>query len=416
MKVLLSLFFVFSLLFARDATIDVIKKADSLPTIAIEDSTVDYDEAFKLKFYKMMMGDLNVLSIFNVEKNYKKVPFEASRVDVTNKDMSYVLRYKLINETDGSFGINVKLISKDSEVFSKSYKLSSTKIYPFAAHSIAYDLNSFMGEEPIEWIKKKVVFTKMVSAHVSQLVISDYTLSYQHVIISGGFNTFPKWSDANQTGIYYTSLDSKLPTLKYLDIKTGKISIVKSSDGMMICSDVSADGSKLLLTMAPKGQPDVYLYDLRAKSIKQLTNYGGIDVNGQFMDGNKIAFVSDRLGNPNIFTLNLNNNSVEQVVFYGKNNSACSASGDYIVYKARESSELFGANTFNLHMISTKTDMVRRLTAVGVNEFPKFSKDSDAIIFIKNYESQSSIGVVRLGYNKTYLYPLASGKIQSIDW
>ncbi len=416
MKILLSVIFAFSLLFSSDATIDVIKRADTLPSIAVESSPSEFDDAFVTRFYKMMLADLNVLSIFNVEKNYKQVGFEQPRVDLSNIKMAYVLRYRLFRGPNSSLGVEAKLISKDTTVFSKTYTFANQKIYPFAAHSIAYDINSFMGEDPIEWIKKKVVFTKVTSAHKSELVVSDYTLSYQHTIVSGGFNTFPKWSNKEQSGIYYTSLDTRVPTLKYLDAKTGKISVIKSSDGMMICSDVSDDGSQLLLSMAPKGQPDIYLYNVRNKNQRQLTNYGGIDVNGQFMDNGKIAFVSDRLGNPNIFTLNMQNNAVDQVVFYGKNNSACSAHGNYIVYKSRETSDLFGANTFNLHLISTKTDMVRRLTAVGVNEFPKFSKDGDAIIFIKNYESQSSIGVVRINQNKTFLFPLVGGKIQSLDW
>lgn len=35
---------------------------------------------------------------------------------------------------------------------------------------------------------------------------------------------------------------------------------------MVVASDVSLDGSKLLVTMAPKDQPDVYLYDLNSKN------------------------------------------------------------------------------------------------------------------------------------------------------
>ena len=192
--------------------------------------------------------------------------------------------------------------------------------------------------------------------------------------------------------------------------------MIKSSDGMMICSDANEDGSKLLLTMAPKGQPDIYLYDVKTKNARALTNYGGIDVGGQFMGNDKVVFVSDRLGYPNIFSTNINSNSVQQMVHYGKSNAACSAHGEYIVYKARESSESFGGNTFNLHLISTKTDFIRRLTAVGVNEFPRFSVDGDAIVFIKNYQSQSSIGIIRLNHNKNFLFPLKYGKVQSIDW
>ena len=203
---------------------------------------------------------------------------------------------------------------------------------------------------------------------------------------------------------------------KYINIKTGQSKVIKSSDGMMICSDVSDDGKKLLLTMAPTGQPDIYIYDVNTRKTSKLTKYGGIDVNAQFMGKNKIAFVSNRLGKPNIFSKTIGSSSVEQMVYYGKSNAACSTFGDYIVYKSRESSNAFARNTFKLHLISTQTDFIRRLTAVGVNEFPRFSINGDAIIFIKNYKAQSSIGIIRLNHNKNYLFPLKYGKVQSMDW
>jgi TolB protein len=51
-----------------------------------------------------------------------------------------------------------------------------------------------------------------------------------------------------------------------------------------------------------------------------------------------------------------------------------------------------------------------------VNEFPRFSADGTVVLFVKNYKNQSSIGIVRLDYNKNFIYPLNFGKIQSIDW
>ena len=185
---------------------------------------------------------------------------------------------------------------------------------------------------------------------------------------------------------------------------------------MMVCSDVSSDGKRLLLTMAKNGQPDIYTYNTQTNKYKRETTYKGIDVGAQFMNDENIVFVSSRLGYPNIFSKNLRSGEIEQLVYYGRSNSACSARGEYVVYKARESSSAFEQNTFNLHLISTNTTMIRRLTAVGVNEFPRFSKDGDAIIFIKNYKAQSSIGIVRLNHNRNYLFPLKYGKLQSMDW
>jgi len=416
LKIFVSILLVMASLFASDATIDVVKKADSLPSIAVEDSSASYDQTFKSKFFKSVIADLNVLSIFNVDRNHRNVNFDAASVLVENKNMNYVLRYKLFEGDGRSLNVELKLINNNGVVYNKNYKVNNTNTYMFVSHTIAYDINKFMGEPPVEWMKRKVIFARMISPQKSELVISDYTLTYQHIVVKGGFNVFPKWANKEQSAFYYSSLDENKPTLKHVDIKTGKSKVIKSSDGMMICSDVNGDGSKLLLTMAPKGQPDIYLYDVNTKATKALTNYGGIDVSGQFLESDKVVFVSDRLGYPNIFSLNMNTGAVEQVVYYGKSNAACSVFGKYIVYKARESSDAFGNNTFNLHLVSTETDFIRRLTAVGVNEFPRFSVDGDAIIFIKNYEGQSSIGVIRLNHNKNYLFPLQYGKVQSMDW
>jgi TolB protein len=416
LKIFFSLFILISLSFAGDATIEVIKKADSLPSLAVEDASVSYDDTFKLRFFKSLVADLNVISLFNVDRHHRTTDFDNTNVIVENKDMNYVVRYKMFEDDNRALNIEVKLFNQNEVVFSKRYRVNKKDIYMFVSHAIAYDINEFMGEPSVEWMKRKVIFARLVAPKKTEIIIADYTLSYQHVIIKGGLDIFPKWASKAQNAFYYTSLDPLKPTLKYVDIKTAKVKNIISSDGMMVCSDVSEDGKKLLLTMARTGQPDIYLYNTVTKKYKRITTYSGIDVNGQFMGDNKIIFISSRLGYPNVFSKRLDTGVVEQMVYYGKSNSSCSAQGHYIVYEARESSNAFSANTFNLHLISTKTDFIRRLTATGINEFPRFSKDGDAIIFIKNYKSQSAIGIIRLMHNKNYLFPLKSGKIQSMDW
>ncbi len=416
MKIIFSILMIFTLSFASDATIEVIKKVESLPTIAVEDASISYDDTFKLRFFKTLVADLNVISLFNVDRHYRKNHFNNTDVVYENKDMEYVLRYKMFEDDNGALNVEVKLLRNSEIVMSKNYRISRKNVFMFVSHSMAYDINKFMGAPSVEWMKRKVIFSRVVAPQKSEIVISDYTLAYQHVVVIGGFNVFPKWANSNQKAFYYTSLDSNKPTLKYVDVRTGKSKSILSSDGMLVCSDVSNDGNKLLLTMAPKGQPDIFLYDVKTKKYKKLTSYSGIDVNGQFMNKDTIIFISNRLGYPNVFSKKISTNEVEQMVYYGKSNSACSVNAEYIVYKARESSNAFSKNTFNLHLISTKTDFIRRLTATGVNEFPRFSKDGDAILFIKNYKAQSSIGIIRLNHNKNYLFPLKYGKLQSMDW
>ena len=83
---------------------------------------------------------------------------------------------------------------------------------------------------------------------------------------------------------------------------------------MTIVSDVSKDGSKLLVTNAPKGQPEIYLYS--SGSLRAITDYNGIDVSGNFVDNDsRVVFVSDRLGYPNIFVTGIDGGNVQQMVY-----------------------------------------------------------------------------------------------------
>ncbi len=406
-------------LFAADATIEVIKKVDRLPSISVEDASINYQTTLSKKFFKVLTSDLNVLSIFNVYDNYATNDYDADDVVAANIKRDYVLRYRLRQDDDGNLNCDYKLLSAaDSKVMrEKNFRIKKENLYVFLIHNLATDINDFLGAEDVEWMKSYVLISRLTGANESEIVISDYTLTYQHVIVKGGLNVFPHWADKEQNAFYYTVLDAAKPTLYKMNRRTGQSEKILSSDGMMVCSDVSKDGSKILVTMAPDGQPDVYLYDIHTKQTEQLTHYSGIDVGAQFLENDtEIAFVSNRLGYPNVFSKRIGSRGVQQMVYYGKSNVALAAYKNYIVYKSRESANEFARNTFNLHLISTRSDFIRRLTATGINEFPRFSDNGDSIIFIKNYKAESSVGIIRLKQNKSFLFPLKIGKIQSIDW
>jgi len=407
-----------NLLFASDATIDVKKSADLIPSIAVEDGSINYRHKISKRFQKILTSDLAVLAQFNVRKTYQKNIFSSDNPHKENEDMNYVVRYRLKQSNQGIMICDYKIIDakKQETLLEDHVKVMQNDLYVFAAHKIAYDLNKYFGFPDVKWMKQRVVFARYISPRNSDIVISDYSLTYQKLIIRGGLNIFPKWADAKQHAFYYTVVGEK-PTLYRYNMTTGKHKKIISSSGMLVCSDVSKDYKQLLLTMAPDDQPDIYLYDVKSDDATRLTKYQGIDVGGQFLDdGKRFAFVSERLGYPNIFAKGIENNEVEQLVYYGKNNNSCSTYRNYIVYTSRETNNAFSQNSFNLHMVSTQTEYVRHLTSTGVNQFPKFSDDGDAIIFIKHYKRQSALGIIRLKQNKSYLFPLKVGKIQSLDW
>jgi len=404
-------------LYASDATLEIVKSADNRPMVAIQDASEFGTEMTRQKFFRLVMGDLKVTAHFKVDDTYRRSGYN-SLIDPMLKTNNYLLRYRFREGDQQQLFMDVKAYEFPSATpfFERSYRVSNRARYPFLIHQAVIDFNDFLKMPSVGWMKRYVVFAEYIKARHADIVIADYTLTYRKKIVSGGLNIFPKWADRAQKGIYYTKLGRR-PVLYYYNIYTGEQRKVATSDGMLVCSDVSRDGRKLLLTMAPNGQPDVYQYHIGSGMKERLTFYSGIDVSAQYINGEKrIVFVSDRLGYPNVFASRIGSRGVQQMVFHGRNNNACSAHGKYIVYSSRETDNAFSSNTFNLYLISTESDYIRRLTASGINQFPKFSEDGESVMYIKHYASQSALGIIRLNYNEGYLFPLKGKRIQSIDW
>ncbi|MFA6187951.1 MAG: Tol-Pal system protein TolB [Sulfuricurvum sp.] len=414
MRYLIIIATLMSALWSADATLEVTKTVGMLPRLAIEDGSITGSE-YGSKFHKMLSADMKVVSLFDVDDRYAEQSLDNVQSAAIHKDAAYILRYRLTADGSGGYRSDVKLFQNGLELFSKIYYLKQSEMLVFLAHSVAYDINAKMGGGPLEWMKRKVIFVRLSGPRRSDIVAADYTLSYQKVLLSGGMYGFAKWANREQTDFYYTSLSDFRPTIYKANLATGNKVAIVSSDGMAVCSDVNENGNKLLLTLAPNGQPDIYLYDIRTKEKSRLTDYSGIDVSGQFMGEDRIAFVSNRMGNPNIFAKKIGESAINQVVFEGKNNSSCSAYRDWLVYKARESSTA-GGSTFNLHLISLHNSKIRRLTSSGDNDYPRFSHDGEAILHIKHEGSRSMVGIIRLGVNKSFSFPLHIGRMQSIDW
>ena len=409
-------------LLAYDATIEIVKQIDKKSHIVVADcTTAPINAIMKKKFLKLLIGDLKVTTHFNVSDSYVTLSYDNKDdlAQLAKENTELVVKTKIEKDPTGKLIVSAKLFNAKNmtPLYEKFYSIAKAERYPFLAHRVAIDINDFIGAPPVDWMKKYVIFARYTRPGKSDIMVSDYTLTFKKKIVTGGLNLFPKWANKAQDAFYYTSFNGANPTLYRVDIYTGVKRKIASSPGMMICSDVSKDGRKLLVTMAPNDQPDIYLLDVATGAKRRITRYKGIDVSGNFVDHDQnIVFISERLGYPNIFAKPLNGGNVEQMVFHGKNNSSCSTFGKYIVYSSREQFSSFGNSTFNLYLISTQTDYIRKLTTSGKNLFPRFGEDGETILFIKYIDGKSALGVLRLNANKSFLFPLRAGRIQSIDW
>ncbi|BAF72711.1 Tol-Pal system protein TolB [Sulfurovum sp. NBC37-1] len=400
-------------LFAVDASMKIEKDVEHRSRIAL----VDGSSVSNGKLFKILLSDFKISGHFLADSSLYKSNFSSGFIAPNLKSKEYIVKYRFTQANGVKLEIRLLKASDGSQIFEKSYAIQNSSKMPFLVHKAVYDINRVLKYPDIGWINRYVVFSRYTAPKRSEILLADYTFTYQKVIIRGGLNLFPKWADSAQKSFYYTSYAGLIPTLNKINIYTGSKSKVASSEGMIVCSDVSPDGSKMLLTMSPEGQPDIYEMSLFTGSKTRVTKFNGIDVNGKYLgNGSQIVFVSNRLGYANIFKKSINSAAVQQVVFHGRNNNAVDAHGNKIIYCSREGNNAFGGNRFNLYLTSANGGSSRPLTTTGSNQFPRFSTDGSVILYIKQNGNSSSIGYINLGSSQSLLFPLGGRKIQSIDW
>lgn len=400
-------------LFGVDATLKIEKDVEQRARIALVDGSAEQSS----KVFDIFLSDLKISGHFLPDSTHHVGDISSNYILPALKGQEYVLKYAMDQRSGSKLLVRLLKASDGTQLFKKSYAIPNKPKMPFLIHKAVSDVNNVLRYPSISWINRYVAYAVYTTPGRSEIRLADYTFSYQKTIIKGGLNLFPKWADSRQRSLYYTSYKGTLPTLYKLNIYTGAKSKIASSEGMMVCSDVNKDGSKLLLTMAPQGHADIFELDLATKSKKRVTKFQGIDVNGRYIDDeNSIVFISNRLGYANVFKKSINSPATSQVVYHGRNNNACDAHGDKIVYSSRESSRAFGDNTFNLYLASSGSSDTRPITTTGSNQFPRFSSDGSVILFLKQRGHSSSIGYINLGSQQSLLFPFNDRKVQSIDW
>ncbi len=400
-------------LFGVDATLKIEKDVEQRARIAIVDGSSEQSS----KVFNILLSDLKISGHFLPDSTHHIGDVSSNYILPALKGQEYVLKYTMEQQTGSKLFVRLLKASDGTQIFKKSYAIPKKAKMPFLIHKAISDINNVLRYPSISWINRYVAYAVYTTPGRSEIRLADYTFTYKKTIIKGGLNLFPKWADSRQRSLYYTSYKGTLPTLYKLNIYTGAKSKIASSEGMMVCSDVNKNGSKLLLTMAPEGHADIYELDVSSKAKKRVTNFKGIDVNGRYIDDeNHIVFISNRLGYANVFKKSISSSAASQVVYHGRNNNACDAHGDKIVYSSRESNNAFGDNTFNLYLASSGSSGTRPITTTGSNQFPRFSSDGSVILFLKQKGRSSSIGYINLGSKQSLLFPFNDKKVQSIDW
>ncbi len=393
-----------------DAILKIEKNVDSRPKIKLIASNDTIKSKLK-KINKLFLSDLKLSGHFLPDNNISILNFTTPALVLPGKS-EYTLFYKLSSNGKNAF-LDIKFYKGNPKklLLKANYSVSRLEKYPFLIHKAVSEINKAASFPSIDWMNRYVILSRYRGAKETEFILADYTFTYKKRVISGGLNLFPKWADNKQQSLYYSNYNnSDTLVLNKVNIYTGNKKVIIKGKGMLACSDVSKDGKKLLLTMAPNSQADIYL--LNNGNLKKLTKFSGIDVGGKFANNEQnIVFVSNRLGNPNIYKMNIDGSNVEQIINYGTNNSSVDAYNTQIVYSSRE-----GRGKYNIYLSDINGEQIRPLTSGGINQFPRFSYDGKVLMYIKRTHNGNSIGFINISANIAEIFNLGINKIQSIDW
>ncbi len=393
-----------------DAVLKIEKNVDNRAKISIIASSDTIKSKLK-KINELFISDLRLSGHFLPDRNIQTLNYTTPALVLPTKS-EYTLFYQL-KRVNNQAVLDIKFYKGNPKklLLRTNYSVSKLEKYPFLIHKAVSEINKAAGFPSVDWMNRYVVLSRYKGAKQTEIMLADYTFTYRKPIIKGGLNLFPKWADRAQKVLYYSNYNNKDNLLlNKVNIYSGAKSVVIKGKGMLACSDVSRDGSKLLLTMAPSSQPDIYLY--QPGSLKRLTNFSGIDVGGKFANKEQnVVFVSNRLGNPNIYKMNIDGSNVVKIVHHGTNNGSVDAYDTQVIYSSKENSR-----TYNIYLTDINGEQTRPLTSGGINQFPRFSYDGKVLMYIKRTPSGNSIGFINISANIGEIFNLGIDRIQSIDW
>jgi TolB protein len=191
----------------------------------------------------------------------------------------------------------------------------------------------------------------------------------------------PRFSPNSQE-ILYMSYARRQPRVFLRDLQSGEEESLGHFEGMSFAPRFSGDGNHVVMSIARNGSTQLYVMDLRSRSMRQITNTPGIiNTSPSYSpDGGKIVFNSDRGGSPQLYTMDAVGGNIQRISFgqgsYGT--PVWSPRGDLIAFTKPSTH-----GNFSIGVLHPDGSGERILSQSYLEEGPTWSPNGRVICFFR---------------------------------
>ena len=332
-------------------------------------------------------------SIFKVitQKGNNAIPGNPRYDYWRRKNISLVTKVVFQKSNNLTFSLKSYSVVQKDIIFKKDGVLTSKNLRS-TGHAIAHEIYTRMTGRKQSIFKSKILFVSDRSGNkkrpIKELYIMDFDgANKRRLTYHRGLVISPAISPDGKKVLY--SLIQKRRkgkrkrniNLYLMDIATKKSRRLSSRKGLNTGSIFMPDGKSLLLTLSHVGNAEIYVMNIKSRTLRRLTRHYAPDVDPSInRGGDKMVFLSGRPGMPMIYTAGVRGleQNVKRISYVGQFNATprFSPDGREIAF----SSWLDGR--FDIFRINADGTGLYRLTKdFGSNEDPTWSNDGQFIAF-----------------------------------
>ena len=277
-------------------------------------------------------------------------------------------------------------IGTGESVFRRTYTFSRAEARTIM-HRFNDDLlEALTGERGIA--ETKISFVR-VSGRFKEIWISDYDgENARQLTHDRSITLSPAWAPWGGE-IAFTTFKRGNPDLYLYDLKRAASYPFSTRPGLNTAPSYTPDGKWVACTLSRDGNAEIYLVSRDAQSARRLTRNDRIDSSPSVSPtGREITFTSDRTGSPQIYVMDVEGSNQRLLTLEGKYNDSAqwSPKGDKIVYASRHDG-LFDV----VVMDANGQNPVQITYGAGHNENPRWSADGRKIVFSSSRSGRRQI-------------------------